>query len=155
VRVVGPQTYQLTFDAKAFEVRCSLGTDKFSGFSTSKLPKLYVVSINRRPVYVGVTRRPIRARLRGGWRADGRTGYYGYAFRHKLVSAQLDIWCHENAAGPKLNLDLETVEAEVVYHIRQAGQWPLFQTEIHFRPSKAEHRRLAQHVLSHYRLRTR
>jgi len=155
MKVVGPERYRLTFDARAFKVRCALGTDKFSGFSTSRLPKLYVVSIKHRPVYVGVTRRPIRARLRGGWRADGRGGYYGYAFRHKLVSAQLDVWCHQNAAGPNLNLDLETVEAEVVYHIRQAGQWPLFQTEIHFRPSKAVHRRLAQRILSHYRLRTR
>jgi len=155
MRVDGPDTYQLTFDAQSFVVRCPRGTDKFSGFSTSKRPKLYVVSIRRRPVYVGVTRRSIRARLRGGWKADGRAGYYGYAFRHKLVSAQLDIWCHQNASGENPNLALETVEAEVVYHIRQAGQWPLFQTEIHFRPSKAVHRRLAQRILSRYRLRKR
>jgi hypothetical protein len=31
-----------------------------------------------------------------------------------------------------------TIEAEVVYLIRQAGQWPLFQTEIHFHESSEE-----------------
>jgi hypothetical protein len=48
--------------------------------------------------------------------------------------------------------DIETVEAEVVYLIRAAGQWPAFQTEIHFYPSSARHREVAAQIMSHYSL---
>jgi hypothetical protein len=41
----------------------------------------------------------------------------------------------------------------VVYLIRQAGQWPRFQTEIHFHPSNADHRRWASTIADRYDLR--
>ncbi len=47
-------------------------------------------------------------------------------------------------------LDIETVEAEVVYRIRHAGQWPQYQTEIHFHESKRVHRDVAASILGHY-----
>jgi hypothetical protein len=50
-------------------------------------------------------------------------------------------------------LDIETVEAEVVFLIRSAGQWPLHQTEIHFHLSTQVHRDIAATVMSHYRAR--
>ena len=66
-------------------------------------------------------------------------------------SAVLDVWCHLDAV--ELNeLDMETVEAEVVYLIRAAGQWPAFQTEIRFHPSSARHRKIAGKIVSHYKL---
>ena len=43
-----------------------------------------------------------------------------------------------------------TVEAEVVFLIRSAGQWPLHQTEIHFHPSTQIHRDAAASVMAHY-----
>ena len=43
---------------------------------------LYVVSVDEKPIYVGLTKQPIRNRLRLGWNAKGETGYYGYAWRH-------------------------------------------------------------------------
>jgi hypothetical protein len=43
--------------------------------------------------------------------------------------------------------ELETVEAEVVFLIRCAGQWPRGQTEIHFHPSEKEHRDLAAKIV--------
>ncbi|WP_305809178.1 hypothetical protein, partial [Staphylococcus epidermidis] len=49
-------------------------------------------------------------------------------------------------------LDIETIEAEVVYLIRQAGQWPRFQTEIHFHPSGDEHRQWALTIAETYDL---
>jgi hypothetical protein len=47
-------------------------------------------------------------------------------------------------------VDIETVEAELVYLVRKHGQWPQFQTEIHFHPSRAEHRAIAEKIWSHY-----
>jgi len=44
---------------------------------------------------------------------------------------------------------METVEAEVAFLIRRAGQWPSGQTEIHFHPSEQMHRKLAEAVVQH------
>jgi hypothetical protein len=151
--MTGPDRYKLTFDSHSFTVLCAKGTAKFSGLATSHLPKLYIASVNEEPIYVGVTKRPIRERLRYGWKAAGVGGYYGYAFRSKFSEANLDIWCHEDPSQKDPCLDIETVEAEVVFLIRCAGEWPRFQTEIHFHPSNAEHRRVAAAIASKYGLR--
>ena len=58
----------------------------------------------------------------------------GYAWRRGHSSAALNVWYHMDAVDRK-ERDIETVEAEVVYLIRAAGQWPAFQTEsIFIRP---------------------
>ena len=142
--------YKLVFDSKQFSVTCPHGTAKFSGLATSVLPKLYVASVEGKPIYVGITKQPIRNRLRLGWSANGSKGYYGYAWRHNFSEANLDIWCHTNAPAENECLDIETVEAELVYLIRKAGQWPLFQTEIHFHPSGVEHRAIAARIGARY-----
>ena len=64
--------------------------------------------------------------------------------------AFLDVWCHEDSTQRDC-LDVETVEAEVVFLIRSAGQWPEFQTEIHFHRSEPIHREIAARIISHYR----
>jgi hypothetical protein len=61
----------------------------------------------------------------------------------------MDVWCHEDASSEG-TLDIETVEAEVVFLIRGAGQWPLHQTEIHFHTSTQVHRDAAAKVMSQY-----
>ena len=45
-----------------------------------------------------------------------------------------------------------TVEAEMVYLIRRSGQWPRFQTEIHFHPSEEHHRKVAKRLLKRVRV---
>src|SRR5262245_47273866 len=75
----GPDRYLLTITSTSFAVECSKGTPRFSGIATSKKPKLYVVSVDEVPIYVGITRQPLRDRLRLGWTADGAHGYHGYA----------------------------------------------------------------------------
>lgn len=90
-------------------------------------------------------------RLRIGWSANGRNGYHGYAWRRHFSAATMDIWCHTDATEGDY-LDIETVEAELVYLIRQAGQWPAFQTEIHFHPSMPVHRKVAATIGAHYGL---
>ena len=146
----GPDRYVLTITPKSFTVECSQGTSRFSGLATSSKPKLYVVSVDDLPIYVGITKQRMRNRLRYGWSADGRHGYHGYAWRHHHERAVMDVWCHEDAANEK-TLDIETVEAEVVFLIRAAGQWPLHQTEIHFHPSTQVHRDAAASVMARYR----
>jgi hypothetical protein len=148
--VIGPERYKLTFDAESFTVLCPRGSAKFSGLATAKLPKLYIASVENKPIYVGVTKQPIRNRLRLGWNAKGASGYYGYAWRHKFTEAHIDIWYHRDATPENSCLDIETVEAEVVFLIRCVGQWPLFQTEIHFHPSSTEHRRVAAQIAKTY-----
>ena len=142
--------YKLRFDAARFSIECPLGTAKFSGLATSGLPKLYVVSVDDTPIYVGITKQPIHNRLRLGWAAKGDSGYYGYAWRHEFTAAHLDLWCHANPASGNDCRDIETVEAELVYLVRKSGQWPLFQTEIHFHPSKEVHRAVAAKIGDRY-----
>jgi hypothetical protein len=77
-------------------------------------------------------------------------GYYGYALNDKHSAADFDIWCHENPPAKNSDRDMETVEAEVVFLIRRAGRWPLFQTEIHFHPSMPHHRKIAETIIAHY-----
>lgn len=151
MRITGPERYELTFDETAFRVKCTRGTTKFSGIATSKKPKLYIIAgVDGKPIYVGITKQSLRNRLRFGWSANGQGGYYGYAFRRILTEASLDVWCHEDAPQTAPMLDIETLEAEVVFLIRCAGQWPLHQTEIHFHPSSATHRDAAIEILARY-----
>ena len=153
MRISGPERYKLTFDHTAFRVTCARGTSRFSGIATSKKPKLYIIGgVDGKPIYVGITKQSLRNRLRFGWSANGKGGYYGYAFRRTLTEAFLDVWCQEDAPMPDPMLDIETLEAEVVFLIRCAGEWPRYQTEIHFHPSSATHRKAATDILARYAL---
>jgi hypothetical protein len=152
MKIIGPERYKLNFSPTSFSVTCENGTNHFSGISTSKKPKIYVVTVDEKPIYVGVTKQPMRNRLRFGWNAEGEGGYYGYAWRHDLTEAILDVWCHDNASNERPMLDVETVEAEIVYLIRAAGQWPMHQTEIHFHPSTQMHRNVAEQITGRYSL---
>ena len=145
--------YTLEFDATTFKVLCPLKKEKFSGLATSALPKLYVISAEgyQYPVYVGMTKQSMGNRLRMGWKADGKNGYHGYAWRRHFATAAMDIWCHTDSIEGNC-IDVETVEAEMVHLIRQAGQWPAFQTEIHFHESTAEHRKVAGEIGARYGL---
>ena len=63
----------------------------------------------------------------------------------------MDVWCHEEPPNGSA-IDLETAEAEVVFLIRSAGQWPLHQTENYFPLQPQVHRDVAGRVMSHYHL---
>jgi hypothetical protein len=111
MQIEGPERYELTFTPETFSALCAKGTKKFSGLSTTELPKLYIASIDDKPIYVGMTKQSIRARLRFGWNAKGKGGYHGYAWRHGNSSAVLDVWCHVDAID-RNERDIETVEAD-------------------------------------------
>lgn len=146
MKIAGPERYMLTFSADKCAVTCRKGTTNFSGLATRKLPKLYTVSLEKRLIYVGITRRRMRDRIRDGFTASGENGYHGYAWRHSFTEAALDIWCHEDPPVENPDRDIETIEAEVVFLARLAGQWPEGQTEIHFHPSSQEHRDIAAQI---------
>ena len=71
-----------------------------------------------------------------------------------MNQAVLDVWVQEGWVQKEEEeplRDIETVEAEVIFLIRQEyGQWPEHQTEIHFHPSRASHRIVAQRILTHF-----
>jgi hypothetical protein len=145
MKITGPEHYRLAINSTSYKL-----AEKFSRRACSHLPKLYVLSVNGSPIYIGKTVRRMSERLRYGFKADGRNGYHGYAWRHKFSEVQLDIWYHEDASADNAELDIETIEAEVVYLIRCAGQWPECQTEIHFHPSTKQHRDAAAAILGTY-----
>jgi hypothetical protein len=59
MQIEGPERYQLTFTPETFTALCAKGTNKFSGLSTTELPKLYIASIDDKPIYVGMTKQSI------------------------------------------------------------------------------------------------
>ena len=151
MKLDGPDRYYLVVPKGRFSIKKALGEHRLSHRAAGQSPKLYVVHDHGCPIYVGITKQPIAARLRFGWSADGKHGYHGYAWRHAFESVGFDVWYQSLAAsGGRLN-DLETIEAEVVYLLRRRyRQWPEFQTEIHFHHSTASHRKIARQVVEIY-----
>ena len=148
----GPFTYQIGFTAdKITEVVCPDGRrgNRFMGEASRQVPKLYIVSDGGNPLYVGKTSQKLRDRLRSGFAAVGEHGYHGYAWRHRLEWATIDVWLAvgDDTQDPTW---IETVEAEVVFLVRQrCGQWPEHQTEIHFHASTCDHRGAARQIIDH------
>lgn len=135
-------------------------------------PKLYVISDEGKPIYVGKTTDPIATRLRNGFNPSPRYPY-GYLWRHYLNEARIDIWIltlyeqdiADMEEDPSMKraisnnnekrieeIVIETLEAEVVFLFRQNnGQWPEYQSEIHFHQAQDAIRRKAWEIVSHYR----
>ena len=151
-----PYTYHLSFSLKNFPAsnppkeKWTLDEEvQFSAPVTKKgRAKLYVISHNDKPIYVGATISSIGVRLNQGLGAK-----YGYQWRD-LKKATIDVWMLEDVwmLDEVDTKTMETIEGEVVFLIRQhSGQWPDHQTEIHFHQSSTEHRDAAHQVISHYR----
>lgn len=147
MKLVGPEAYKLVKAEVGFKIKNLDGTDRLSPIATSTMPKVYIVSLGAWPVYVGATKQRLRTRI--GMKPVEGSGYYGHTFQDDGRGLMLHVWAHADAKE-RNHLDMETVEAEVVFLIRQAGQWPLFQTEIHFHPSNERHRQVAAEIFSTY-----
>jgi hypothetical protein len=153
MRFEGPVRYRIVIlpGPGLFEITGTDGNPKLPAEARSSLPKLYVVTVDEAPIYVGVTRQSIRSRLRFGFAAKGEHGYHGYRWRHHYNEVALDLWCNVDTSGENPMLDVETIEAEIVFLIRQqTGEWPAHQTEIHFHPSKPDHRGIAETIARRY-----
>jgi hypothetical protein len=146
MHLIGPEVYQLTVSPTDFHVTQESGASGFRALAAAKGHKLYCVSLASALVYIGITRQRMSSRLRYGWTANGRSGYHGYAWRHKRATGHLQVWGLRSGCSGDPDRLLETIEAEVVYLIRRSGQWPRFQTEIHFHQSNAAIRSTALQV---------
>jgi len=136
---------------RGFVITDPQGGPNFRGMAAAPGPKLYIVSgAEEIPLYIGATIQKMRTRLRQGWNATGATGYYGYPWRSATEPLNLDIFYLLDCPHEKWTRELETIEAEVAFLVREAGQWPVGQTEIHFFPSDDWHRRAASDIAKTY-----
>jgi len=106
------------------------------------VPKLYVVKYQSKVIYVGLTSQGIRTRLRYGLKAKGKHGYHGYQWKN-LSEVDLLVWCFPEEPFERI----ESIEAELVYLVRNhTGQWPEYQTEIHFHKVSEEEKKVAKSI---------
>ena len=122
MKLTGPHKYDIEFTSKEIISKKIKGVKvEFSRPVTYKsAAKLYIVSVNQEPVYVGAAMKPIGRRLSAGLK-----GTYKYKWKNQPIR----IWMLEGAD----KMAMETVEGEVVFLIRQqCDQWPKHQNEIHF-----------------------
>lgn len=147
-----PETYQIIPAPPGYTIVApGGGGSKFGGQAARRCPKLYVISGEEEvPLYIGATVQPMRTRLRQGWQATGATGYYGYRWRSAPHALQLDVFYLLDCQADSWSRELQTVEAEVAFLVREAGQWPVGQTEIHFFPSDQSHRDAASAIAANY-----
>jgi len=155
MNLVGPEIYTLDVPEQTagstYVLRCSNGSNKFSGLcSRLNTTKIYIVSFENRVVYVGVTGQRMSTRLRLGFTATGQSGYHGYKWRRSPAAFKLHVWALNDFEDDDAKRHVETIEAEVVFRVRLSGQWPEFQTEIHFHPSDPRHRALADQICQHF-----
>ena len=91
-----------------------------------------------------ITTQDIRKRLRYGFSATGKHGYYGYKWKDQNTP-ELLIWSFPGSTREHV----ETIEAELVYFIREiTGKWPKYQMEIHFHGASEKQRQIAESILS-------
>lgn len=118
----------------------------FEAPATGNASKLYIVADAHDILYVGITKQPIRNRLRIGQNPNESTGYHGYKWLSAEGEYSLLIYIDSQSD------DLEAVEAEVVYNIRkEEHQWPKFQNEIHFHNTNEKQKKLARNIYSYVR----
>ena len=135
------------YKIEVVEGRKIIYPSKFKAPVTTKgLPKIYIITKNKKIVYVGITQQPLRSRLRYGENPPMGTGYSGYKWLDQKGEYGLHVVVFNSS---KRIIDIETTEAELVYKIRKSyGQWPEFQTEIHFHKSNKRHRDIADAIFN-------
>lgn len=90
--------------------------------------KIYIITENQKVLYVGVTTKNIRNRLRLGVKSNGKNGYHGYKWKN-LEKIKINIFSFKEVNKYRI----ENLEAEIVFQIRlKTGKWPSYQNEIHF-----------------------
>ncbi len=154
IQLSGPEKYFIKFTPEEItDIASDDGTTEFSPRVRKSGPKIYVVHESQTPVYVGQTTSSIAARLSKGSKQDPSKnhGYSGHQWRRSLCQANIDIWILQFEDKSTAKRDLETIEAEVVFLLRQRGQWPRYQTEIHFHQSNALHRQTSEQIVDQYR----
>lgn len=137
-----PSKYQLFLKPRKSYEACLEGVPRkgFHAPDTKVCPKIYVVMKGRDIHYVGITNRPMSARINYGLKAKGTKGYHGYQWKNIKRALTLLVWAFPRNSGKKFMREIETIEAEFAYLVRSiSGNWPLSQTEIHFYSPRKKH----------------
>lgn len=130
------------FDLILKETKISSWTDFTTGNLTSKLStpltgsdyKIYVLTADKKVLYIGTTKSSLKSRLNSGLKADGKNGYHGYKWKNEK-KIRIFVW---NFAELD-KYQTENIEAELAFNVRnKTGKWPKFQNEIHFNNSYEE-----------------
>jgi hypothetical protein len=99
--------------------------------------------------YVGVTNQPMSSRINFGLKARGKGGYHGYKWKNIRGPFKLIVYSFPDQNVAQFLLELETVEAELVFHVRkETRKWPISQTEIHFHQPTRAHLAAVQNVFA-------
>ena len=151
MKLNNPHDYELKLSGGAYELLRDSNPAKFqTPVSTRGIAKLYTLSDDSGLVYVGIAQQPMASRLSYGFRANGKSGYYGYKWKTLEGTLRLSIWTAMNEASYVSLRELETIEAEVAFLCRkESGQWPAHQHEIHFYKSEPKHRDAAAQIYAH------
>lgn len=118
---------------------------KFSHPLTGSHPKIYIVKYNYEIIYVGYTKDSISNRLSYGLApynkketdldiSPRKNPYAGYKWRH-LDKVDYFVWVFEDIELPvttEMKYLFENIEAEIVFKLKEKGNWPKYQSEIHF-----------------------
>lgn len=151
MKIATPNKYRMAIKPKnSYEV--VLDGEERSGFhqpETMVCPKLYVITEGSIIHYVGITNRPMSARINYGLKATGVKGYHGYKWKKAKGDLQLLVWAFPKNSGKQFMREIETIEAEFAYLVRnKTGNWPISQNEIHFYLSTEKHRVASVKMLS-------
>lgn len=146
-----PADFDLSVTGGKYQLRCCDRPAKFNvPASTRGIAKLYTLSDGKSLLYVGIAQQPMSSRLSYGFRANGKSGYYGYKWKVYEGTLQLSVWTAKSDSNYVPLRELETIEAEVAFLCRQqSGQWPAHQHEIHFYRSEPWHRDAAATIYDH------
>lgn len=151
MRLNAPSCYQLRVEGGRYTLLANGEPSRFTApASLTGVPKLYTVADGQSLLYVGIAIRSMAVRLRDGFLASGKTGYWGYKWKGLNQTVHLTVWTGTRSGAELSRRDLEAIEAEVAFLCRNhSGQWPSYQNEIHFQPSERWHRDAAARIYQH------
>jgi len=151
MKITNTTRYQIAVKRdRSYSVTSSDGINHFVKPDTRSGQKLYLVGLNGSLHYVGITNSPMSARINMGLKAEGKNGYHGYKWKSIRTPLTLDVLCFSGKGAVRKSL--EAVEAEIAFLCRKnTGEWPISQTEIHFRPPNEKHKKLAQKIYMQFK----
>ena len=113
MQLKGPYIYAVYVNSKNnYSIVGPGGIKNFVAPVSTRGPKIYAFSDNRKLIYIGQTVQGMSARMRLGIKENGTSGYWGYQWRKELKKATLHVWCLEGhtANGCLVWQDTETVK---------------------------------------------
>lgn len=117
--------------------------------NNESLSKIYILKLGTDIIYIGITKSKLSNRFRYGLAAIGANGYHGYKWKElasKGESSDIDLFVYLFKNNEK-NENIEAIEGEIAYLVRnKKGDWPKYQTEIHFHPKSAKEVKIAEKI---------